>query len=181
MSEGKNTKSKHFLQKINAIWQKNDIFDSFQQMGKIRQYGIILTVSAVLLACKKDSGIILGDGETPAQEMSKAVPYIDNVEDSYSFEIGFVFVSAKNGRVTQLGGRLAQQGVSKVSLWDFDTQQKLVEHFTKRACSGSSLKQHTCPVCEAQFDGKDDLLLHISGNFLFYIFLFHKGCLKYFR
>lgn len=94
-------------------------------MKKINRYGTILVISASLLSCKKDSSITYDSGETPAQEMAKAVPYVDNVEDSYSFEIGFTFISAKSGRVTQLGGRLAEPGISKVSFWDFDSKQKL--------------------------------------------------------
>jgi hypothetical protein len=94
-------------------------------MPATSKYSLLLLVSLLVFSCKDKSPITPEGGERPAQEMAKSVPYVDNVEDSYSFEIGFTFESAVSGKITQLGGRLAQVGVSKVSIWDFDTKQKL--------------------------------------------------------
>ena len=41
-------------------------------------------------------------------------------------------------------------------------KDKLVEHLTHGACTGSSSKPHTCPVCEGSFASKEDLVPHLT-------------------
>jgi hypothetical protein len=98
---------------------------SLQMARKIT--GLLMFLSALLLAaCDQTTSQAFPEGgDRPAQSMSNTISYIDNVEDSYSFEIGLTLVASKNGKITQLGGRLAERCVCKVSLWDFDTKQKL--------------------------------------------------------
>lgn len=94
----------------------------------IQRTGFLLLISAWLLhaGCDKTTSQSFPEGgERPAQAMSNTISYIDNVEDSYSFEIGLTLVTSKNGKITQLGGRLAERCVCKVTIWDFDTKQKL--------------------------------------------------------
>ncbi len=84
-----------------------------------------ILISLLLFGSCKKKNYDLSEGESPAQEMVKYVAYLNNVEDAFSFEIGYTFSSKKPGRITQLGCRLFEQGPVKVSLWDFDTKVKI--------------------------------------------------------
>lgn len=68
-------------------------------------------------------------GERPVQAMANTISYIDNVEDAFSFEIGLTLQFAVPGKITQLGGRLAERCVCKITLWDYDTKQKIDSAF----------------------------------------------------
>lgn len=54
---------------------------------------------------------------------------------SKSYEIGFSFSSSKNGKISKLGLKLPENGTYKVSLWDFDSEQKLDSVFVTNSDS----------------------------------------------
>ena len=95
-------------------------------MKRILPYILGLTGFFLFPGCDKTTSQKFPEGgERPAQAMANTISYIDNVEDSYSFEIGLTLRFDVPGKITQLGGRLAERCVCKVSLWDYDTKQKL--------------------------------------------------------
>jgi hypothetical protein len=89
-------------------------------------------VGLLLNACKKDDTVAVKPSENPVTSfLSGSSTVVSGVRTSGPWELGLVFSSSVDGKITQVGSKMPDPGSYRIIIWDNDTKavlrQKTIE------------------------------------------------------
>ncbi len=91
-----------------------------------------LFLGLLLNACKKDDAVAVKPSENPLTTfLSGSSTVVTGTRTSGPWELGLVFSSSVEGKITQIGSKMPDPGSYRIIIWDNDTKavlrQKTVE------------------------------------------------------
>lgn len=85
---------------------------------------LLLLAVMIINACNKDEGIQFGTSVNASSGLEALSGWDKDFFSNNNWTMGLIFKTAKNGRITHIGARLAK-GTYKVALWDSSAQSIL--------------------------------------------------------
>lgn len=106
---------------------------------------ILAVFFIVLVSCKKDEDPGVKPGETVMVSLLEESTWTQTTASAVSWELGYVFSTSVNGKITKLSCKMPEPGIYTVSLWEQTgkslLRQKTIEQSTPEKFSEAGIDE----------------------------------------